>query len=377
MARTLDARLDALPADVQVLLERHRFDRARFLALAERLAKGGARDNRVAGRVVAPAAGDVAELPPDGSSEHTRLVAIGREELASGRVALAVLAGGMATRMGGVVKALVEAIPGHTFLDLRLAEMDALERRVGRRPPLWLMTSSATDAAVRDALGSRIDGERIGVFVQSLSLRLTPEADLFLDAEQRPSEHAPGHGDLPDALRASGLLERFLERGGRTLMVANLDNLGATLDDALIGWHLEHSGAVSCEVVDKIGADRGGIPVRLDGRPVVLEEFRLPADFDAASVRVFNTNTFHFDARALFELDAPWSFFAVEKKVDGTPVVQFERLIGEVTSWLDTRFVRVPRLGERSRFLPVKDMQELAERRVEIEAVVRARGISP
>jgi UTP--glucose-1-phosphate uridylyltransferase len=376
MARTLDARLDALPDDVRTLLDRHRFDRGRFLALAARLAAQGLGDNRVTGRVEPPAPGDVADLPAPGSSEHGRLEQLGMDALASGRCALAVLAGGMATRMGGVVKALVEALPGRTFLDLRLAEMDALERRVGQRAPLWLMTSATTDQPIQQALAARLDGETVAVFPQSLSLRLTPDADLFLDPHGRPSEHAPGHGDLPDALRASGLLERFVARGGRTVMVANLDNLGATLDPVVLGWHLDHGQPVSCEVVDKLGADRGGIPARLDGRRVVLEEFRLPAGFDASQVRVFNTNTFHFDARALHQLDAPWTFFAVEKKVEGAPVVQFERLIGEITSWLETRFLRVPREGPPSRFLPVKDMQELADRRSQIEAVMKERGIS-
>ena len=37
---------------------------------------------------------------------------------------MVVLAGGMATRMGGVVKALVEIVPGLTFMDARLAERE-------------------------------------------------------------------------------------------------------------------------------------------------------------------------------------------------------------------------------------------------------------
>ncbi len=56
----------------------------------------------------------------------------------------------------------------------------------------------------------------------------------------------------------------------------------------------------------------------------------------------------------------------VEKLVDGRPAVQFERLIGELTSALDSRFVHVPREGQRSRFLPVKDTAELEQRRPEI-----------
>jgi UTP--glucose-1-phosphate uridylyltransferase len=357
------------------LLERHHFDRSRFERLAARVRSGAPASNRVTGQVTPPAPGDVSSLPLPGSAEHGELERAGVELLARGSCALVVLAGGMATRMGGVVKALVEALPGKTFLELRLAEMDALERRVGRRAPLWLMTSHATDQATREALGQRLDGTSIAAFWQHLSLRLTPQGDLFLDDSGRPSHHAPGHGDLPDALRQSGLLQRFVEDGGRLVAAANLDNLGATLDPVVLGWHLSHGKPVTCEVVDKVGSDRGGIPVRLDGRPVVLEEFRLPEDFDPDTVRVFNTNTFVFDAQSLLELDMPWTFFTVTKQVGGRTALQFERLVGEVTSYLDTRFLRVPRDNRSSRFLPVKDQAELASRRSELEALCQARGM--
>ncbi|MCA9595814.1 MAG: UTP--glucose-1-phosphate uridylyltransferase [Myxococcales bacterium] len=372
MSATLEQQLDGLPSDVWSELSAHHFDRQRFLRLAARL--GSETDNRVKGAVRPPAPGDVSDLPEPGSAEHERLSVIGRKALAEGSVALVVLAGGMATRMGGVVKALVEALPDKTFLELRLAEMDALAERVGRRAPLWLMTSAATDAATREALSGRLDGRELAIFRQNLSLRLTPEGNVFLDESGRPSLQASGHGDLPDALKESGLLSRFVNDGGRTLMIANLDNLGATLDEAVVGFHLDHGKAATCEVVDKVGTDKGGIPVRLDDRPVVLEEFRLPESFDPETVRVFNTNTFHVDARALLELQMDWTFFTVNKKVGGTPVVQFERLIGELTSHLETRFLRVPRTGNGSRFLPVKDHDELAARRAEIEAVARTRG---
>ena len=39
---------------------------------------------------------------------------------------------------------------------------------------MWLMTSHATDGPIREALGGRIDGERVDAFVQGASLRLTP-----------------------------------------------------------------------------------------------------------------------------------------------------------------------------------------------------------
>lgn len=371
---TLEAQLAALPADLQNTLAECGFNAARLIELARPLQQGVTADNLVKGTIAPPAAGDVVQLPAPGSAEHARLTALGEASLRRGEYALVVLAGGMATRMGGVVKALVDAVPGKSFLDLRLREVEVLRERYGAVAPLWLMTSQSTDEKIRAALGSQLRGDDVATFRQELSLRLTPSGDVFLGADGRPSEHAPGHGDLPDALKRSGLLERFVARGGKTLMMSNVDNLGGTIDPLILGFHLAHGLPVTSEVVDKLGSDRGGIPVRVDDKPCVLEEFRIPPSFDPATVRVFNTNVFHFDAKALLELDMPWTFFTVTKKVEGQSVIQFERLVNEVTSVLPTKYLHLPRTGDHSRFLPVKDNDELAARVPEIQAVARAHG---
>jgi UTP--glucose-1-phosphate uridylyltransferase len=375
MPSSLDTQLASLPEDVQATLRRFHFDVPRFHQLAERVLAGEAAENQVTGKLSPPRPEDIQALPAKGSAEYSRLQALGRAALEAGQVALAVLAGGMATRMGGVVKALVEVLPGKTFLDLRLAEIAAYQQRYGKAPPLWLMASSATEGRLKDALGSREDGEQVAVFNQFSSLRLTPQGDIYRDANGRPSEHASGHGDFPEALQRSGLIQRFVAAGGKVVMLTNLDNLGATLDEAIIGFHLAHGQAVTSEVVDKQESDRGGIPIYVDDTLCVLEEFRIPPSFDPKTVRVFNTNVFHFDARALSELAMPWTFFLVNKKVGTDPVIQFERLVNEVTSYLPTRYLHVPRTGAESRFLPVKDDDELKLRRAENELVARARGM--
>ena len=164
------------------------------------------------------------------------------------------------------------------------------------------------------------------------------------------------------------------------------DNLGATIDPALLGAFIERSGDLMVEVTAKVSGDRGGIPVwadahGTDGRVVrrlqVLEEFRLPVGFDAASVRVFNKNTFVVRAEALLRTDVRWSWFEVDKKVGERPAVQFERLLQELTAAMPALYARVPRDGVASRFLPVKDLDELSARRADIEAVARARGMIP
>jgi UTP--glucose-1-phosphate uridylyltransferase len=371
------AELKNLPQELLTLLERQGFDPSLFESLAASVGSDPDARNRLPGGVTPPEPGDVQDLPPLGSAEAKRLTDLALDALAQGQLAFIVLAGGMATRMGGVVKALVDALDGHTFLDMRLEENRTWSKRAGHDVPLWLMTSWATDAKLREALGHHLDHDRLTTFVQNISLRLTGDGRIYQAPDGSPSLYAPGHGDLPDALKRSGLLERFLDRGGKHVWIANIDNLGASIDPLVLGWHIDHRAPISVEVVDKVGSDKGGIPVRWKGRPVILEEFRLPREFDPTKVRVFNTNTFLVDAHQLARLDFQFTWVEVMKKVDGNQAVQFERLIGEITTALETRFLRVPRQGAASRFLPVKDNDELASRRDEIRAVALSRGMLP
>jgi len=108
---------------------------------------------------------------------------------------------------------------------------------------------------------------------------------------------------------------------------------------------------------------------------MIVEEFRLPLDFDPKTVPVFNTNTFLVEAESLENLALDWTYVEVEKKSEGRTAIQFERLLGEITAAIEPVFVRVPREGEGSRFLPVKDVPELEKRRPEIELALTARGI--
>lgn len=378
----LRARLDAAGFDAELLvsLAAPLFARAAGESAADRDAA-----NRVRGPVDPPRPGDIADAPLPGTSEHQRLAAVGLEALRGSQVAFCVMAGGMATRMGGVVKGLVEVFHGKTFLDLRLAENAYWSKRVGAPVPLWLMTSDATDAPIRGALTKKNAPAHVATFTQNLGLRLTREGRLFRGGDGQPSTYAPGHGDLPDALRRSGLLASFVAHGGRFVWIANLDNLGATIDEALLGHFIECRKPVLVETAPKISGDRGGIPVWADAekdrgsvvrRLQVLEEFRLPLGFDAQVVRVFNTNTFVVEAKVLLEARIRYHWFEVEKKVGDRVAVQFERLLQELTTALDATYVRVSREGTTSRFLPVKDFGELDARRADIETVARARGMT-
>ncbi len=361
-----------LDETTKAILKRFRFDQAVFEKMRAALL-GAARApgaERLSGSVTCPGAADLVELAPRDTKDGKTLSAIGQAVLARGEVGMVVLAGGMATRFGGVVKAVVEVVPGSSFLRLKLADIQAVAERNACTIPIFLMTSFATSdeiqRAVREFAHPRTP---VQIVEQSVTMRLTSAGDIFRDASGKPSLCATGHGDLLPTLRASGSLARFRQSGGRMLMISNVDNLAASLDPRVIGAHCQGGKSVTVEVVRKEAGDRGGIPARVDGHLQIVEEFRLPSGFDSSQVPFFNTNTFVLDAAAIdrdFDLD----WFSVRRKVDGQETIQAERLLGQVTAFLSTQFLAVERHGRDGRFLPVKDREELQQRMPEIEVLV-------
>ena len=366
----------SLSQEEKALLERFGFDRETFESLRARLARGEATDahNRIKGRVEPPKAGDVVQLPPPGSAARKELESRGEALIKDGKVACVILTGGMATRFGGVVKAAVEVARGKTFLDLKLADIAHAAERVKGKVPVYLMTSFATDADVT-RLAKAATSERVPVetFPQYISLRVTADGQIFRDGDGEASPYAPGHGDLSFALRRSGVLQKLVQQGVTHIYMSNVDNLAATLDPAIIGAHLASGKAISVEVADKAKGDKGGAPARVDGVLQVVEGFRFPSDFDQDSIPVFSTNSFVIDLKAI-DRDFDLTWFNVVKEVEGKKVIQFERLVGELTAFLPCHAIGVSREGDDGRFMPVKDPPELETRRPAIVSLLEKRG---
>lgn len=365
------ANLDCLNSEERELLEKHHFDFATFDRLRKRyLAKTLTMEgNRLKGQVEHPREGDLLTLPNRESDEGERLIEIGTAALEAGEVGALVLNGGMATRFGGVVKGCVEVFEDQCFLGLKLA--DAARWKA----PLLLMNSFATDQKTARHLEKYkyygFPEERLITFTQNISLRLTPEGEIFNNV---PGEtlYAPGHGDVAEATRRGGLT-RFLELGGKYLLMSNVDNVLARLDPLVVGVHIDAAESrgveMTAEVVDNFGAAKGGMPARVDGSLQIVEAFRFPHDFEASAIPVYNTNTFLFTAQALLrDFDLTW--FVVEKEVSGLPVIQFERLAGQLSAYLESQFLQVPRRGKESRFLPIKERSDLEESRDFLAAVL-------
>lgn len=340
---------------------------ARFAARA----KEPAAQNAVKGALSPLPSSSIVALPALGTAERAALRQEGLALVKAGKVGVVVLAGGMATRFGGVVKAVVPVLGERSFLELKHDDVAKLASSASATIPFFIMSSFATHEVIEAHVQERglsTTAVPVTVFPQKVALRLTPEGEPFVGKDGFLSPAATGHGDLVAALRDSGVLSRFIAGGGTTLFMTNVDNLGASLDPAMIALHAKLGGVITAEVVAKLPGDAGGAPALLGEVPQIIEGFRFPKDFDQTRIGVFNTNTFFLDARAI-DRDFDLPYYRVEKKVDGAPVVQFERLVGELTAFVPSRFVEVPRDGEDCRFIPVKEPEDLAKQKPLIEVV--------
>ncbi|MEA2431544.1 MAG: UTP--glucose-phosphate uridylyltransferase [Thermoleophilaceae bacterium] len=290
------------------------------------------------------------------------------------------LNGGLGTSMGMTrAKSLLEAKDGLTFLDVIARQALHVRGRSGARLPLVLMNSFYTRDDSLAALERYPDlpADAPLDFVQGKVPKLG-EDDLEPvswpddpDLEWAP----PGHGDLYTSLVTSGMLEQLLDRGYEYAFVSNADNLGATLDERILGWFARERLPFLMEVADRTEADRKGghLARRRDGGGLVLREIAQTPDDDVDSFqdigrhRFFNTNTLWVNLRALGALmeerDGVLGLPMIvnRKTVDpgdsSSPrVIQLETAMGAAIDVFDgAAALRVP----RERFAPVKTTNDL------------------
>jgi len=289
------------------------------------------------------------------------------------------LNGGLGTSMGlSRAKSLLPAKAGRSFLDIIIEQTLHLRRTHGCRLPLVLMNSFRTreDATAVLARYPEIASDVPADFLQHKVPRILAADQTAVTWEQNP-EHEwcpPGHGDIYPALLTSGMLDALLGAGYEYAFVSNSDNLGATLDPAILGWFAESKAPFLMEVLDRTEADKkGGHLARTrDGRLVLREIAQCPDDEveafqDVTQYRYFNANNLWLHLPALADvlrgrngvLGLP--LIVNKKPVDpddtsSPAVVQLETAMGSAIGIFEgARALRVP----RARFVPVKNTSDL------------------
>jgi UTP--glucose-1-phosphate uridylyltransferase len=254
----------------------------------------------------------------------------------------------------------------------------SIRSSAGRRIPLVLMNSFATDGDTASALDRHPElASDVGLtFVQNSFPKLRPDdlTPVSWPADPTLEWAPPGHGDLYTSIATSGMLRQLLNHDYRYAFISNSDNLGATLDRRILAWFADAQIPFLMEVVDRTKADRKGGPLaRIRGGGLVLRESAqtpeedLAAFQDLISHRFFNTNNLWLDlealARVLGEREGILGLPMIinRKPVDPSDpsspeVIQLESAIGAGVGVFDgAQALRVP----RRRFAPVKTTDDL------------------
>jgi UTP--glucose-1-phosphate uridylyltransferase len=383
------------------------FDAARFDDLRQRVSSGvlDPSANRLSHppRPLTDPPTDLRPGAPGQDERRARLGARGEAALRAGQVAILVLNGGMATRFGGGAKGVVSVVEGQpraSFLAVKLGQVRMAAQALRTHIPVVLMHSFATqgpsEAHLREIDWAGVDPADRDAFAQSIMPRVLPDGTPLPALPEAAGMDdtdlycAPGHGDTLEQLRKSGALARLRARGVEHVLVSNVDNLGASLDPVVLGAHLEavDAGAgVSVEVVRREPGDAGGcVAVLADGIAAIIEGFRLPQGVDMADYPHFNTNTLWLTTAAV-DREIPLSWFAVRKQIDWPSagdgaaraskdgkleVVQFERLIGQITESVPSAWLEVDRAA---RFCPIKVREDLRTEADALRAFARDAGV--
>ena len=290
------------------------------------------------------------------------------------------LNGGLGTSMGMTqAKSLLRVRGDYTFLDIIARQVLALRERYQCRMPLLLMSSYHTQADCRKRLQAYeslpVDTLPID-FLQNKVPRILAENLCPAEWPEDPLLEwcPPGHGDVFAALKTSGILPSLLEKGFRYAFISNGDNLGATLDAAILGWMSSCGLPFVLEVAERTQSDRKGghLAQSREGNLTLRESAQCPADEveqfrDIHRYRYFNTNNLWIDLEALadklIEHDdvLPLPLMVNKKHIvatdSSTPaVLQTETAMGAAISiFPQARALLV----SRDRFAPVKTTNDL------------------
>ncbi len=413
---------------LEALLDQYGFDRVQHEQIRADLRGGriGLAQNRL------PVSSRIGDVEPDDVHDATHglpdaLPEIGMDALAEGAVAVVSLAGGAGsrwTRGAGVVKALNPfcKLGGRhrSFIEVHLAKSRRVGRLCGTPLPHVITTSYLTHEPIQAYLQMEDNYGYTGPLFLSpgriVGLRLIPMTrDLRFAWEEMPQQlldeqaqkvldslhaaliawaqhmgegsdytdnlpmqclHPVGHWyEVPNLFRNGVLLRLMDERPNlKYLMVHNIDTLGADVDPALLGYHIEQGVALTTEVIPRRIEDRGGGLARIDGHLRMIEGLALPREEIEFELSYYNSSTTWVDidqllavfsltradltdadkvAKAVRDLSARMPTYITLKDVkkrwgrgqeDIYPVTQFEKLWGDMTALpeLDCCFVVVP-----------------------------------
>ena len=333
---------------LRTLLEENGFDRAAHGRLREDVISGrvSLQSNRLpsTARIDDVISGDVVDCTAGSENLSRESSEVGEAAIAGGEIAVVTLAAGAASRWtggAGTCKALnpFASLGGRhrTFLEVHLAKSRKTGSNLGVEIPHVFTTSYLTHGPTRRFLDEvsrynyegplflspgRTVGLRMIPTVRDLKFaweelpeqqldpqqqklrdsvrsgmidwaRATGEAQDYTDNLPAQCLHPMGHFYEVPNLLLNGTLRALLQERPqlKTLLVHNVDTLGAFVDPAILGTHLKSGRGITLEVISRQLADRGGGLARVDGKLRLVEGLAMPQSYSEYGLSYFNSMT--------------------------------------------------------------------------------------
>jgi UTP--glucose-1-phosphate uridylyltransferase len=278
------------------------------------------------------------------------------------------LNGGLGTSMGLTgPKSLLTVKDQKSFLEVLVGQSARLRHKQ------VFMNSFSTQTATEEALEALRPVDPPLMFIQNRFPKILRDslAPASWPANPALEWNPPGHGDVYTAMTTAGILDRLLDEGIRYALLCNSDNLGATMDEAILGYFAQHDLPFLMEVARRAPADaKGGhLAVNATGGLLLRESAQFPEASQGRNTDLycfFNTNNLWVNLAALKALIAKEKALRLPlilnpKTLDprdaGSPAVyQVESAMGAAIALFEgARAVQVP----RTRFFPVKTCADL------------------
>jgi UDP-N-acetylglucosamine/UDP-N-acetylgalactosamine diphosphorylase len=332
------------------------------------------------------AAGEI--LPPElkpastsGDPANADAEAAGWEALRAGRIAIATVAGGQASRLGfqGPKGAYpLGPVTGSSLFQMMAGQIARLRELTGAALPWIIQTGPGNHAETVAYFAQRshfgLGSDTVHFACQGTLPALTPDGQFLLASPGALFRNPDGHGGFYRALRTAGVPDKLRALGVDTVFYCQVDNpLVRMGDPVFLGHHLLEQARMSVKVVAKTDPHEkvGLIIQREDGRLGCIEYSDLADELATATeangdlrYRAGNIALHAFDLRFLEEMaEAALPLHLARKEVlalkgsGPEPVkqagVKFETFVFDALPLADRSMVQ---LAERSEeFAPVKN----------------------
>ena len=277
----------------------------------------------------APTAPKVAELK---GKALAAAVAAGTKELAAGRVAVLLVAGGQGSRLGfeGPKGAYpIGPVTNRPLFHFHARKVLAKARKYGKGVPFYIMTSEAnydaTVACFRENGWFGLDRKDVFFFRQGMWPGMTADGKVILDAPGHVFMSPDGHGGLLAALKRSGALADMKKRGIRSVFFFQVDNpLVEIADEAFIGYHVLEKSEYTLKLCAKRDPyEKVGMPMKF-GKVFKMVEYTEMTDEqcnrkgkDGKLYFLYGSPAIHVFDRAFLEREAtkPMPLHLAHKKI--------------------------------------------------------------